>query len=87
MDWIGGLIGAAVDKRVTGFEKQECVNPLLAAHFREKFGLEFALAKALKYRRNTGRLPKGEKYDPLYSFLISRPANSCRVTGCGKDAF
>ena len=70
VDWIGGLIGAAVDKRVTGFEKQECVNPLLAAHFREKFGLEFALAKALKYRRNTGRLPKGEKYDPLYSFLI-----------------
>jgi hypothetical protein len=70
VNWIGGLIGAAVDKRVTGFEKQERVNPLLAAHFRENFGLEYALAEARKYRRNTGRLPKAQEYDPLYSFVI-----------------
>jgi hypothetical protein len=68
--WIGGLIGAALDKRVAHFERQERGNPLLAAYFRENFALEFALAKARKYRKNTGRLPKGEEYDPLYGFLI-----------------
>jgi hypothetical protein len=70
MDWIGSLIGAAVDKRIAAFEKQERVNPLLAEHFRENFALEFALAEARRHRRNTGRLPKGKEYDPLYSFLI-----------------
>jgi hypothetical protein len=70
MNWVGGLIGAAVDKRIAGFERQERINPLLAAHFRENFRLEFTLAQARKYRRSTGRLPKGEEYDPLYSFLI-----------------
>jgi hypothetical protein len=70
INWIGGLIGADLDKRVAAFEKQERDNPLLAAHFRENFALEFALAKARKYRKNTGRLPKGEEYDPLYGFLI-----------------
>ena len=70
VNWVGGLIGAAADKRVAGVEKQDRANPLLAAHFRENFKLEFALAAARKYRRNTGRLPKGEEYDPLYSFLI-----------------
>jgi hypothetical protein len=28
------------------------------------------LAKARQYRKNTGRLPKGEEYHPLYAFLI-----------------
>src|ERR1700730_7010105 len=71
VNWIGGLIGAALDKRVAGFERQERANPLLAAHFRENYALEFALAKARKYRRNTGRLPKGDEYHCLYSFLLS----------------
>jgi hypothetical protein len=70
VNWISGLIGAAIDKRVAGFEQQQRTNPLLAAHFRENFALEFALAKARKYRRSTGRLPKEEEYDALYSFLI-----------------
>jgi hypothetical protein len=70
VDWISGQIGAAIDKRVAAFEQQERTNPLLASHFRENFALEFALAKARKYRKNTGRLPKGEEYDALYSFLI-----------------
>jgi hypothetical protein len=70
INWIGGLIGAAVDKRVTGFEQQERTNPLLASHFRNNFPLEFALAKARKYRKSTGRLPRGEEYDALYGFLI-----------------
>jgi len=68
VNWIGGLIGAALDKRVAGFESQERANPLLASHFRENFALEFALAKARKYRKSTGRLPKGDEYDRLYSF-------------------
>lgn len=70
VNWISGLIGAAVDKRVAGFEQQERTNPLLASHFRSNFPLEFALAKVRKYRKSTGRLPRGEEYDPLYSFLI-----------------
>jgi hypothetical protein len=70
VNWIGGLIGAALDKRIAAIESQERGNPLLAAQFRENYALEFALAKARKYRRNTGRLPKGEEYDPLYGFLV-----------------
>jgi len=70
LNWISGLIGAALDKRVAAFERQERSNPLLAAYFRENFALEFALAQARKYRKNTGRLPKGEEYDQLYGFLI-----------------
>jgi hypothetical protein len=70
MNCIGGLIGAAVDKRVAGFERQERNNPLLSAHFREIFALEYALAQARKYRKNTGRAPSSEEYHPLYSFLI-----------------
>lgn len=77
VDWIGGLIGAALDKRVAAFEQQERAHPLLTAHFRESFALEFALYNARKYRKNTGRLPKGEEYDPLYSFLI--PAHRIHV--------
>src|SRR5258705_12403985 len=70
VDWIGGQIGAAVDKRVAAFEQQERTNPLLASHFRDNFPLEFDLAKARKYRKSTGRLPKGEEYHALYSFLV-----------------
>jgi hypothetical protein len=61
VNWIGGLIGAAPDKRVAAFEKQERGNPLLAAYFRESSALEFTLAKARQYRKSTGRLPKGEE--------------------------
>jgi hypothetical protein len=70
VDWVGGQIGAAVDKRVTALMQQERTNPLLALHFRQNFALEFALANARKYRKSTGRLPKGDGYDALYSFLI-----------------
>jgi hypothetical protein len=51
--WIGGLIGAALDKRVAGFEQQERNNPLLANHFRENFALEFSLAR----RGGTAKAP------------------------------
>lgn len=70
VDWIGGLIGAALDERIAAFEQQDRAHPLLTAHFRESFALGFALHEVRKYRKNTGRLPKGDEYDPLYSFLI-----------------
>lgn len=70
INWISGLMGGALDKRVSAFEQQERSNPLLAAYFHENFALEFALASARKYRRSTGRLPKGAEYDQLYGFLI-----------------
>jgi hypothetical protein len=70
LNWVSGLIGAALDKRVAGFEQQERANPLLCAHFRDNYALEFALAKARRYRKTTGRIPRGEEYDPLYSFLV-----------------
>ncbi|SIO40305.1 hypothetical protein SAMN05443247_04895 [Bradyrhizobium erythrophlei] len=70
VDWVSGLVGAAVDKRITALEQQEAANPLLSIHYRETFALEFALAKARRYRRTTGRLPRGDEYFPLYSFLL-----------------
>jgi hypothetical protein len=70
VNWISGLIGAALDNRVAAFKSQERKNPLLAVHFRETFAFEFALAELRKYRRNTGRLPKGDEYTRLYGFLI-----------------
>jgi hypothetical protein len=71
INWMGGLIGTAIDKRVAAFEKQERNNLFLTTYFRENFPLEFALAKARKYRKNTGHLPKGEQYDQLYSFAVA----------------
>ncbi|KJC45306.1 hypothetical protein [Bradyrhizobium sp. LTSP857] len=70
-DWIGGLIGNVLDTRIAAIRQQEDKNPLLAQHFRDQYSLEFALAGARKYRKNTGRLPKGDEFDALYSFLIS----------------
>jgi hypothetical protein len=70
LDWISGLIGADIDRRIAAFEQQERKNPLLTNHFRDTYALEFSLAKARKYRRNTGRVPKGSDYDQLYGFII-----------------
>jgi hypothetical protein len=71
VNWVSGFIGAAVDRRISAFEKQERKNPLLTRHFSANHDLEFALAKARRYRKTTGRLPKGDEYDPLYGFLIA----------------
>jgi len=71
VNWISGLIGAAVDKRVLAFVQHERRNPLLASYFRDNFSLESALAKARKYKKTTGRLPKGNEFDLLHGFLIS----------------
>jgi hypothetical protein len=71
VNWVSGLIGAAVDKRVTGYEARERKNPLLTAHFREHFALEFALARTRKRRKTVGHLPTGDEYAFLYyGFLV-----------------
>jgi len=57
-DWINALIGVALSQRVSGFQQQERKNPLLTNHFRMSFGLEFAMAQARTYRKNTSRLPR-----------------------------
>ncbi|HZP77963.1 MAG TPA: hypothetical protein VFB45_17585 [Pseudolabrys sp.] len=71
VNWISGLIGSQLDQLVEKYAQQERNNPLLGTYFRENFELEFALAKARKYRRSRGRLPKGQEYDHLYGFLIA----------------
>ncbi len=77
VNWISGLIGAAVDKRVLAYEQNERKTPLLiTSHFRDNFPLECALAKARKDKKNTGRLPKGDEFDLLYGFLISASSRS-----------
>ena len=58
VDWVSGLIGTALDKRVAAFKAQERSNPLLVTHFRDTFGLDFALAEARKYRRTTADCPR-----------------------------
>jgi hypothetical protein len=70
VNWVSDIIGAAVDKRVAGFEARERKNPLLTGHFREHFALEFALARARKRRKTTGHLPTGDEYVFLYGFLV-----------------
>lgn len=70
LNWVSGLIGAAVDEKVAALQRQEAANPLLALHQRETFAFEHALARARRYRKSTGRLPKGEEFFRLYSFLI-----------------
>jgi hypothetical protein len=70
VNWVSGIIGAALDKRVSKFEARERKNPLLTGHFREHFALEFALAMARKRRKSTGHLPTGDEYAFLYGFLV-----------------
>jgi hypothetical protein len=71
LDWIGGLIGGLLDQRVAALRQQAQTNPLLTQHAGDIYALEFALADARKYRKNTGRLPKGDQYNLLYGFLVS----------------
>jgi hypothetical protein len=71
VNWVSGFIGAAVDRRVSAFEQQERKNLLFTRHIAENYDLVFPLAKARRYRKMTGRLPKGGDYDRLYDFLIA----------------
>jgi hypothetical protein len=86
-DWIGGILGAAVDRRVAAIETQKRGNRLLTDHFREHHALEFALCNARKYRRNTGRLPKGPDYDQLSGLLIPAQRIHANLSGSARVAF
>lgn len=88
-NWASGYVGAAVDKRIAAFERQEAANPLLTGHYRETFALEFAFANARKFRKTRGRLPKGDAYFPLYSFLMRHPSDEvvARLLAIDPDFF
>ena len=60
------------------FEQSEHRNPLLTSYFRDNFPLECALAKARKYKKKTGRLPKGNEFDLLYRSKV-RSVPGCRM--------
>lgn len=68
--WLAGHVGGPLKQRVKNFEKHTKNNPMLAAHFRSTYPLEYALVDACNYRRNTGRVPTGGDYDALYNFAI-----------------
>ena len=55
--WLAGHVGGPLKQRVKNFEKHTKNNPMLAAHFRSTYPLEYALVDACNYRRNTGRVP------------------------------
>jgi hypothetical protein len=87
-NWVSGLIGAAIDKRVLTLEQSEQKNPfLIASHFRDNFPLEYALSKARKYKKNTGRLPKGNEFDLLYGFLITAQRMDAELPQVAKRRF
>lgn len=87
INWIGGIIGALVDKRIAGFEQHEKRNPLLATYYEDNYALEFALVKARHYRKKTGRLPKGSQFDPLYGFVIAAQRIHSALPNSTKPAF
>jgi hypothetical protein len=68
--WLAGHVGGPLRQRVKNFDKHTSNNPMLAAHFRSTYSLEYALVDACKYRRSRGRAPIGGDYDALYNFAI-----------------
>lgn len=68
--WLAGHVGGGVRERIAGYERHTKNDPMLAAHFRRTYPLEYAFVDALRYRRNTGRAPNGNGYDGLYGFAI-----------------
>jgi hypothetical protein len=70
LSWLSARVGRGVRDRVAKFRLHTANDPLLADHQERTYMLEFALADALAYRRNTGRLPSGEGFTELYSFAV-----------------
>jgi hypothetical protein len=68
--WLAGHVGGPLKQRIKTFEAHAKNNPMLGAHFRNTYPLEYALIDACNYRRNTGRAPTGDGYKALYSFAI-----------------
>ncbi len=70
LNWLAARVGSGVKQRIGNYEKHTKNDPMLAEHFRRTYALEYALFDACKYRRNTGRIPKGSAYDALYAFAV-----------------
>ncbi len=87
LDWAAGLIGAQVDNLVRRYARHEISNPLLGDHFRKNYDLEFALAEARKYRKQTGRLPKGQDYHAVYGFLVAARRIHSRLPPSARNPF
>ena len=68
MQWIGAKLGAALDKRVKGFEEQQSKTPLLGSYYRDIYSIEFGLANARRHHRATGRYPLKREFDRSYAF-------------------
>ena len=84
VNWVSCFIGAAVDNPVLAYEQRERGNPRLTSYFRNNFALEFALAEARKYKKITGRVPKGNGFDFSLWFPDFSPADLCPASsGCG----
>lgn len=76
VDWISGLIGAAVDQRVAGFEQQERTNPLLSSHFRENFALGIRLGQGAKNYRK-GHRARSKRRGVSRTLWEVRPYTAC----------
>jgi hypothetical protein len=76
-----------VERSILNIERQEERNPLLTSYFRDNFALEFAFARARRYRKSTGRLPYSREYYPLYSFLVSAHRVHSQLERNAKPAF
>lgn len=70
LNWLAARVGGGVKQRIGNYEKHTKNDPMLAAHFRHTYALEYALFDACRYRRTTGRVPKGSAYDALYTFAV-----------------
>jgi hypothetical protein len=68
--WLVGHVGGPLRQRIKNFERHTKSSPMLAAHFRNTYPLEYALVDACNYRRNTGRVPTGGGYDALYNLAV-----------------
>jgi hypothetical protein len=87
LNWLAGYVGSGVKQRIGNYEKHTKRDPLLAEHFRRTHALEYALFNACKYRRNTGRTPKGSEYDALYAFAVPAMRIHERLPESGRRPF
>lgn len=68
--WLAGHVGSGVRERIANYEKHTKNDPMLAAHFRRTYPLEYAFVDACQLWHNTGRPPTSDRYHALYAFAI-----------------
>src|ERR1700730_389004 len=85
--WLAGQVGGPLKQRVRNFERHTKGNPMLAAHFRNIYPLEYALVDACTYRRNTGRVPNRRRLRRALQLRDSRNAHLSAVARERSKAF